>query len=117
MVRKEALVEKYLGLPTEVGYATSGVFEYLRAQVRGTIDGWCVREASYAGCEVPSAVPTKETNSFYNIEYRIKKYCFLTHDFYNIIHTKSKLNAAPKTDRSIVTTIFTAHMCSVDNTQ
>ena len=40
-IDKEALVEKYLGLPTEVGYATSGVFEYLRAQVRGTIDGWC----------------------------------------------------------------------------
>jgi len=36
---------------------------------------------------------------------------------YNIIHTKSKLNAALKTDRSIVTTIFTAHMCFVDNTQ
>jgi hypothetical protein len=51
-IHKEALVEKYLGLPTEVGYATSGVFEYLRAQVRGTIDGWCVREASCAGREV-----------------------------------------------------------------
>jgi hypothetical protein len=48
----DVLGEKYLGLPTEVGYATSGVFEYLRAQVRGTIDGWCVRQASCAGREV-----------------------------------------------------------------
>ena len=63
------------------------------------------------------AVPIKETSSFYNIGYRIKKYCFPTHGFYNIIHTKSKLNVASKTDRSIVTTIFTAHVCSVDITQ
>lgn len=29
--QKEALAEKYLGLPTEIGRDSSGVFEYLTA--------------------------------------------------------------------------------------
>lgn len=51
-IHKEALAEKYLGLPTEVGRNLNDVFEYLPAQVRGCIDGWCGRAASYAGREV-----------------------------------------------------------------
>jgi hypothetical protein len=49
-IQKEALAERYLGLPTEVG--RSGLFEYLLAQVIGKIESWCGREASYTGREV-----------------------------------------------------------------
>jgi hypothetical protein len=51
-IQKEALAKKYLGLPTEVGRSLSGVFEFLPSQVSGGIEGWCAREASYAGREV-----------------------------------------------------------------
>jgi hypothetical protein len=64
-IYKEALAEKYLGLPTEVGRDVSGTFEYLPTQVKGKIQGWCGHEASCAGREVlvllksiAQAVPT-----------------------------------------------------------
>ena len=34
-IHKEALAERYLGLPTEAGRKTAEVFEYLPAQVKG----------------------------------------------------------------------------------
>lgn len=68
-IQKEALAEKYLGLPTEVGRNSNGVFEFLPSQVRGRIDGWCGREASCAGREVllksvAQAVPTYSMSCF-----------------------------------------------------
>ena len=62
-IHKEALAERYLGLPTESGRSLSGLFEFLPAQVRSKIDGWCGREARCAGREVliksvAQAVPT-----------------------------------------------------------
>ena len=63
------MAEKYLGLPTEIGRDSSGVFEHLTAQVRGRIDGWCGREASCAGREVliksvAQAAPTYSMSCF-----------------------------------------------------
>jgi hypothetical protein len=68
-IHKEALEEKYLGLPTDAGRNLSGVFEYLPAQIRGRIEGWCGREASCAGREVllksvAQAVPTYSMSCF-----------------------------------------------------
>jgi len=68
-INKEALAERYLGLPTEVGRNTSEVFEYLPAQVKGRIESWCGREASCAGREVliksiAQAVPTYSMSCF-----------------------------------------------------
>jgi hypothetical protein len=47
-INKEALAERYLGLPTETGRDLSGAFEFLTAQVKGKIESWCGREASCA---------------------------------------------------------------------
>jgi hypothetical protein len=68
-IHKEALAEKYLGLPTETGRNLSGLFEFLPTQVRGKIEGWCGREASCAGREVllksvAQAVPTYSMSCF-----------------------------------------------------
>jgi hypothetical protein len=51
-IQKEALAERYLGLPTEAGRSMSGLFEYLLAQVIGKNESWCGHEASYIGREV-----------------------------------------------------------------
>jgi hypothetical protein len=51
-IQKEALAEKYLGLPTSVGRSTKEVFEYMPARIKGLIGGWSGREASCAGREV-----------------------------------------------------------------
>lgn len=66
---KEALAEKYLGLPTEVDRDISGSFEYLPSQVTGRIQSWCEREASCAGREallksVAQAIPTHSMSCF-----------------------------------------------------
>lgn len=68
-IHKEALAEKYLGLPTEVGRSLCGTFEYLPSQVKGRIESWCGREASCAGREVllksiAQAVPTYSMSCF-----------------------------------------------------
>jgi hypothetical protein len=68
-IHKEALAERYLGLPTEVGRNTAKVFEYLLAQVKGRIESWCGREASCAGREIliksiAQAVPTYSMSYF-----------------------------------------------------
>jgi hypothetical protein len=51
-IHREALAEKYLGLPTSVGRKTNEVFEYLPTRVKGLIGSWSGREASYAGREI-----------------------------------------------------------------
>lgn len=38
-IQKEALAERYLGLPPEAGRNANDVFEYLPAQVQGRIEG------------------------------------------------------------------------------
>jgi hypothetical protein len=51
-INTEALAEKYLGLPTALGRATNGAFEYMPNRVRGLVGAWSGREASCAGREV-----------------------------------------------------------------
>lgn len=62
-IDKEALAEKYLGLPTAVGRSTREAFEFMLARIKGLIGTWSGREASCAGREVllksvAQAVPT-----------------------------------------------------------
>ena len=66
-IHKVALAERYP--PTEVGRNVTGLFEFLPAQIRGKIDGWCNRDASCAGREVllksvAQAVPTYSMSCF-----------------------------------------------------
>jgi len=68
-IHKEALAERYLGILMKTGRNMSDVFEYLPAQVRGRIEGWCGREGSCAGREVliksiAQAVPTYSMSCF-----------------------------------------------------
>lgn len=51
-IEKEALAEKYLGLPTTLGRLTKEAFEYMPRRLRGLVGGWSGRELSYAGREV-----------------------------------------------------------------
>lgn len=51
-INTEALAEKYLGLPTALGRATNGAFEYMPNRVRGLVGAWSGREASCTGQEV-----------------------------------------------------------------
>ena len=51
-IEKEALAEKYLGLPTALGKSTKEAFEYMPGRLRGLMGGWSSREASCAGREV-----------------------------------------------------------------
>jgi len=51
-INTEALAEKYLGLPTALGRASHGAFEYMPNRVRGLVGAWSGREASCAGREV-----------------------------------------------------------------
>jgi ribonuclease HI len=68
-IDKEALAEKYLGLPTALGRSTSEAFEFMPNRVRGLIGTWSGREASSAGREVllksvAQAVPTYSMSCF-----------------------------------------------------
>ncbi|GJN32546.1 hypothetical protein PR202_gb21060 [Eleusine coracana subsp. coracana] len=68
-IQKEALAEKYLGLPTNVGRSTDGVFEYLPTRLKDLMGGWSGGEASCAGREVllksvAQAVPTYPMSCF-----------------------------------------------------
>lgn len=51
-IHREALAEKYLGLPTALGRSTKEAFEYLPAKVKGLVGCWSGREARYAGQEI-----------------------------------------------------------------
>jgi hypothetical protein len=77
-IHKEALAERYLGLPTEVGRNTAEVFEYLPAQVKGRIESWCGREASCLGREIliksiAQAVPTYSMSCFFVADQHLQK--------------------------------------------
>jgi len=51
-VHNEALSEKYLGMPTDVGTATNGAFKYLKDRVWKRVQGWMEQTLSAGGKEV-----------------------------------------------------------------
>ena len=68
-IDREALAERYLGLPTALGLSTSEAFEFLPNRIRGAIGSWSGREASSAGREIllkslAQAVPTYSMSCF-----------------------------------------------------
>ena len=68
-VHNEALSEKYLGMPTDVGGATNGAFKYLKDRVWKKVQGWMEQTLSTAGKEVlikavAQAVPTFSMSCF-----------------------------------------------------
>lgn len=68
-IDKEALAEKYLGLPTALGRSTTSPFEYMPTKVKGLVGSWTGREASCAGREVllksqAQAIPTYPMSHF-----------------------------------------------------
>ena len=52
LIEKEALGEKYLGLPTAVGRVADGTFDFSADRIRSFIHGWGTNNLSYAGREV-----------------------------------------------------------------
>jgi hypothetical protein len=65
----EALVEKYLGLPTALGQAVKDTFEFMPTRIRNLVGTWSGHEASCAGWEVllkfvAQAVPTYPMSCF-----------------------------------------------------
>lgn len=65
----EALEERYLGLPTAVGKAGDGAFDYVNDRIRGMAQGWSEKLLSRAGHEVlikanAQAVPTYPMSCF-----------------------------------------------------
>jgi hypothetical protein len=48
----EALYEKYLGLPTEVGHSTTEAFEPIPIKIRGLVGGWSEKMLNGAAKEV-----------------------------------------------------------------
>jgi hypothetical protein len=68
-IPNEALTEKYLGLPTALGWSTQGVFEYLPGKVKRLIGSYSGNQASCVGCEVllksvAQAIPPYPMNCF-----------------------------------------------------
>jgi len=68
-VHNEALSEKYLGMPTNVGTATNGAFKYLKDRVWKKVQGWMEQTLSSGGKEVlikavAQAVPTFSMSCF-----------------------------------------------------
>ena len=68
-IEKEALGEKYLGLPTAVGRVADGTFDYSADRIRNFIHGWGANNLSYAGRELllkanAQAVPTYPMSCF-----------------------------------------------------
>ena len=68
-VHNEALSEKYLGMPTDVGTATNGAFKYLKDRVWKKVQGWMEQTLSAGGKEVlikavAQAVPTFSMSCF-----------------------------------------------------
>jgi hypothetical protein len=51
-IDREALTEKYLGLPTASGRITEEVFEHILERARGKAQGWCEKLMSCAAKEV-----------------------------------------------------------------
>ena len=62
-VHNEALTEKYLGLPSDVGRTKEGSFKYLKDRIWKHIQGWMEKCLSAGGKEVliksvAQAIPT-----------------------------------------------------------
>jgi hypothetical protein len=62
-VHQEALSEKYLGMPTDVGNSSNGAFKYLKDRVWKRVQGWMEQSLSSRGKEVlikavAQAIPT-----------------------------------------------------------
>ena len=51
-VHTEALKEKYLGMPSDVGSAINGAFKFLKDRVWSRVQGWMERCLSTGGKEV-----------------------------------------------------------------
>jgi hypothetical protein len=68
-VHNEALSEKYLGMPTDVGNSSNGAFKYLKDRVWQKVQGWLELCLSSGGKEVlikavAQAVPTYSMSCF-----------------------------------------------------
>jgi hypothetical protein len=68
-IPNEVLGEKYLGLPTAVGKASDGTFDYVADRIRNFFHGWGSQLLSCAGREVlikanAQAVPTYPMSCF-----------------------------------------------------
>ena len=51
-VNNEALSDKYLGMPTDVGSSRNGAFKYLKDRVWKRVQGWMEQTLSSGGKEV-----------------------------------------------------------------
>ena len=68
-ISSEALVEKYLGLPTALGRSTDSHFEHIVAKIKKLAKGWCPKTMSNAAREVLvkaicQAIPTYSMSCF-----------------------------------------------------
>jgi hypothetical protein len=68
-VHSEALSEKYLGMPSDVGISTIGTFKYLKDRVWNKVQGWMEQCLSAGGKEVlikavAQAIPTYSMSCF-----------------------------------------------------
>jgi hypothetical protein len=68
-VQNECLSEKYLGMPSDVGAATNGVFKYLKDRIWNKVQGWMEHCLSSGGKEVliksvAQAIPTYSMSCF-----------------------------------------------------
>jgi hypothetical protein len=68
-IEREALEEKYLGLPTALGRSTIEAFEKLSTSVHNLVGGWCEKNLGSAGREilikaVAQSVPTYPMSCF-----------------------------------------------------
>jgi hypothetical protein len=68
-IQREALEEKYLGLPTAVGQSTVEAFEKLTIRIQNLVNGWSEKKLSSVGREVlikvvAQSVPTYSMSCF-----------------------------------------------------
>jgi hypothetical protein len=68
-IQREVLEEKYLGLPTAVGWSTTEGFEKLTTRIQNQVNGWSEKKLSSAGREVlikavAQSVPTYSMSCF-----------------------------------------------------
>jgi hypothetical protein len=74
----KALCEKYLGLPTTIGWSTKEAFVHIPTKIRGLMGGWREQKLSCAAREtliksVAQAVPTYSMSSFLRHTYFPKR--------------------------------------------